>query len=155
MQLVFGGRDTLLLKSDKSELPTNLAAHHGPLHNELPFTGDRAHRRLCVTDARSMAGRPQLVISACPATSVVSDSLRHYGLFSPGSSVHGISQARILECVTISFFREGIPPDPSSSGIKPTSPELADGFFTTKATREALTYDKNCYLWSTCSLYGQ
>ena len=73
----------------------------------------------------------------------------------PGSSVHGISQARILEWVAISFFREEIPPDPSNSGIEPAPPELADGFFTTEATREALTYDKNCYLWSTCSLYGQ
>ena len=55
----------------------------------------------------------------------------------PGSSVHGTSQARILEWVTISFFREEIPPDPSNSGIEPTPPELAGGFFTTNATWEA------------------
>ena len=46
----------------------------------------------------------------------------------PGSSVHGISQVRILEWVkwvTISF--SGDLPTP---GIKPTSPKLAGGFFT-------------------------
>ena len=37
----------------------------------------------------------------------------------PGSSVHGISQAKILKWVTIFFFR-----------IEPTSPTLAAGFFT-------------------------
>ena len=53
---------------------------------------------------------------------VMSDSFTDpmdYGL--PGSSVRGISQARILKRVTISFFR-----------IKPTSPTLADGFFITE-----------------------
>ena len=35
--------------------------------------------------------------------SVMSDSLRPYSL--PGSSVHGISQARIREWIVISFFR--------------------------------------------------
>ena len=47
----------------------------------------------------------------------------------PDSPVHGISQARILEWVAISFSRD--PPDP---GIKPTSlvsPALAGEFFTT------------------------
>ena len=46
----------------------------------------------------------------------------------PGSSVHGISQARILEWVAISSSRDL--PDP---GIEPTSlasPALAGGFFT-------------------------
>ena len=47
----------------------------------------------------------------------------------PDSSVHGISQARVLEWVAIfSFFR-----DLPDSGIKPTSPvlpALAVGFFT-------------------------
>ena len=37
----------------------------------------------------------------------------------PGSSVHGIFQARILEWVAIAFSRD--PPDP---GIKPRSPAL-------------------------------
>ena len=41
-----------------------------------------------------------------------------------GSSVHGISQAKILEWVAISFSR--YLPNP---GIELASPVLADGFF--------------------------
>ena len=54
----------------------------------------------------------------------------------PGSSVHGILQARILEWVVTPSSR-GLP----GSGIKPasfTSPALARRFFTTSATWEAL-----------------
>ena len=37
---------------------------------------------------------------------VLSDSLQPHGLYSlPGSSVHGISQARVLEWVAIPFSR--------------------------------------------------
>ena len=43
----------------------------------------------------------------------------------PGSSVHGILQARIMEWAAISFSRHL--PNP---GIKPTSPELAGRSFT-------------------------
>ena len=46
---------------------------------------------------------------------------------------HGIFQARILECVAISFSRDL--PDP---GIEPMSPALAGGFFTTSTTWEVL-----------------
>ena len=59
----------------------------------------------------------------------------------PGSSVHGISQARILE---------GLPCPPpgdlSNPGIKPVSlasPALAGEFFTTSTTWEALTFGVN------------
>ena len=45
----------------------------------------------------------------------------------PSSSVHGISQARILEWVAISFSR-GLP-DP---GIEPVSSALASRFCTTE-----------------------
>jgi len=48
----------------------------------------------------------------------------------PGSSVHGISQDRMLEWVAISSSRDL--PDP---GVKPpfiVSPALAGGFFTTE-----------------------
>ena len=39
---------------------------------------------------------------ACYVASVVSDSVQPYGLYSPpGSSVHGILQARILEWVAM------------------------------------------------------
>ena len=41
----------------------------------------------------------------------------------PGSSVHGISQGKILEWVAISFPR---------GSSQPRDPELAGGFFTTK-----------------------
>ena len=58
----------------------------------------------------------------------------------PGSSVHGIPQARKLEWVAISSSRgpsSGDLPDP---GIKPVplmTPARAGGFFTTRATWEA------------------
>ena len=42
------------------------------------------------------------------------------------SSVHGVSQARVLECVAISFSRG------SSWRIEPSSPSLAGRFFTTE-----------------------
>ena len=45
----------------------------------------------------------------------------------PGFSVHGISQARILEWVSMSS-----PGDLPNPGIEPTSPALAGGFFTTE-----------------------
>ena len=51
----------------------------------------------------------------------------------PGSSAHGILQARILEWVALSSYRGGLP-DP---GIDPGSPALAGKFFTTSATWEA------------------
>jgi len=52
-----------------------------------------------------------------------------------GSSVHGISQARILEWIAISFSR-----DLSDPGIEPTSPLLQmDGFSTTEPSRKPQT----------------
>ena len=45
----------------------------------------------------------------------------------PGFSVHGISLARILEWVAVSFSR-----GPSWPGIKPASPALTGEFFTTE-----------------------
>ena len=50
----------------------------------------------------------------------------------PGSSVHGISQARILEWVAISSSR-----DLPNPGIKPLSPALAGRFFTTEPRGKA------------------
>ena len=65
---------------------------------------------------------------------VVVESLSHVRLFcdpidrsSPGSSVHGISQARVLEWLP--FPSPGNLPDP---GIKPISLALAGGFLTTE-----------------------
>ena len=45
----------------------------------------------------------------------------------PGSSVHGISQARILQ-----WFAFPSPGDLSDPGIEPVSPALEDRFFTTE-----------------------
>ena len=49
----------------------------------------------------------------------------------PGSSVHGILQARILEWAAISSCRDL--PDPGIEPMSPVSPVLAGGFFTTEA----------------------
>ena len=69
--------------------------------------------------------------------SVVFDSLPPHGLYSlPGSSVHGIFQAGVLEWFDISYSRGSL----SNPGIEPTSlasPALAGGFFTTSTTWEA------------------
>ena len=50
----------------------------------------------------------------------------------PGSSVHGISQARILEWVAISSSRGSSPPK-DQTHLSCSSPALAVGFFTTSA----------------------
>ena len=52
----------------------------------------------------------------------------------PGSSVHVITQAGIVEWVAISYSR-----DSSHPGIELTSPASAGGFFTSEPSR---------YLWS-------
>ena len=54
----------------------------------------------------------------------------------PGSSVHGILQARILEWVAMPWFRES--PCPGIKSKSPMSLALAGEFCTTSATEEAL-----------------
>ena len=54
----------------------------------------------------------------------------------PGSSVHGISQARILEWVTISFSRGS-----SRPGTEPMSPAWEGGFFTAEPPEKSLKCD--------------
>ena len=54
----------------------------------------------------------------------------------PGSSIHEIFQARILEWVAISFFR-----DLPDSGIEPMSPASASGFFTTEPQGKSIMVD--------------
>ena len=54
------------------------------------------------------------------------------GCSPPGFSVHGISQARILE-----WFAIPSPGDLPDPGVEPESPALAGGFFTHWATQEA------------------
>ena len=69
----------------------------------------------------------KLILRIC-LEQVMSNSFANPMDCSPSSSpVHGISQARILECVAISFSSEL--PNPR---IKPLSPELAGGFFITE-----------------------
>ena len=58
----------------------------------------------------------------------------------PGSSVHGISQARILEWVAISFS------DLPNPGIEPVSPVWAGGFFTTKPPGKSLGLNEVKYM---------
>ena len=75
----------------------------------------------------------QLCLTPC-------DPMDHYP---PGSSVHGILKAGILEWVAIP--PPGDLPDP---GIKPESlkfPALAGGFFTTSAT-QGYTHTVNAYM---------
>ena len=65
----------------------------------------------------------------------MSDSFQPRGLCSlPGSSVHGILPARILELVAIPFSRESARP---RDGTQVSC--IAGGLFTIGATREALT----------------
>ena len=54
----------------------------------------------------------------------------------PGSTAHGISQARIVEWIAIAFSR-------GSSGprVKPMSPALAVEFFTTEPSRKPPIYE--------------
>ena len=67
-------------------------------------------------------GKMKMHWRGCCLVAVVSDSL------SPlGSSVHGISHARLLEWVAISFSRGS-----SQTRIKASSPVLAGGFFATE-----------------------
>ena len=60
----------------------------------------------------------------------VSDSLRPHRRSQPGSSVHGIFQAWILEWLPFPWDL----PDPGMELESPVSPALAGGFFTTKPT---------------------
>ena len=82
-------------------------------------------------------------LTSCPADlhvwvcSVMSDSCDCMDYSSPGSSVHGLLQARILEWVAMPSSPPGDLPDP---GIKPSSLALTGGFFTTTATWETPIY---------------
>ena len=79
--------------------------------------------------------------SVCVQCSVVPDSLRPQGLYSPlGSSVHGIFQARILEWLP--FPPPGYLPNP---GVKPVSPALAGRFFTTESPGKPRVFSTPCW----------
>ena len=71
---------------------------------------------------------------------VISDFLRPHEVQPPGSSVHGISQARICE---LPFTPPGDLPDPPrGQTTSPVSPALAGGFFTTSTTWDAIIKNK-------------
>ena len=63
------------------------------------------------------------------------------GCSPPGSSAHGILQARILAWVTISFSRGFSDPGIKTESLM--SPALASGFFITSTTWEALSFSCN------------
>ena len=64
-----------------------------------------------------------------------------HGLNPPGSSVHGILQARIVEWVAMPTFRGSSPPR-DQTRVSYLSCKLAGGFYTISATWEALfTYN--------------
>ena len=69
---------------------------------------------------------------------IVADSLRLRGLQPPGSSVHGVLQARVLECVARP--PPGALPHPGTEPASLMSPALAGGFFTPRATWEGLYF---------------
>ena len=61
----------------------------------------------------------------------------------PGSSVHGISQARVLEWVPFPS-----PGDLPGSGIKPMSSASADGFFAAEPPGKPLPYFSFIHYWN-------
>ena len=65
-------------------------------------------------------------VHACKVALVVSDSLQPMDCRPPGSSIHGILQAKVLEWVAMLSSKDL--PDP---GTGLASPALAGGFFTT------------------------
>ena len=69
---------------------------------------------------------------------VMSDSLQPMDCSLPGSSVHGILQARILEWVAIPFSRGSSQPRDRTQVSC-----IAGGFFTNRAMREAL---QSCFM---------
>ena len=84
---------------------------------------------------------PQLHVCLCSVTQLC-PTLTPMDCSSPDSSVHGIYRARILKWVAIASSRDL--PDP---GIKPMSPALAGGFFTTEPPgKPTVTYFTLKYL---------
>ena len=77
------------------------------------------------------------------SSSVASDSLWHYGLYPPGSSVHGILQVRTVEWVAVPFSRG------SSRPVDWTWVSFISGrFFTIWVTRNATNMWKKKVLYA-------
>ena len=64
----------------------------------------------------------------CSCSSVMFDSLQTHGLYLPGSSFHGILQARILSGLPFPPLKEL--PNPGTKPVSPASPAMVGGFFT-------------------------
>ena len=75
------------------------------------------------------------------------------GCSPPGSSVHGIFQARIVEQVATSY--RGDLPDPGIEPASLESPALAGGFFTSSATWETHLDTYDCLISNKLSVLGQ
>ena len=73
------------------------------------------------------SSKSTLYYTLCMHMCSVVSLLQPHWLHPPGSSVHGISQARVLERVVISFSR-----DLPHPGTEPVSPAWAGRFFTTE-----------------------
>ena len=80
----------------------------------------------------------------CSVTSIVSDSLRPHDCNSPGSPVHGILYARILECVAFPFKGSCQPRDRThvSCGCW-----IAGGFFTAEPLGKPVTKGCTVAIW--------
>ena len=103
---------------------------HSLLQGIFPTQGSNLHL-LCLLHWQ--AGSLPLVPPGKSQSESVSCSVDPMDCSLPGSSVHGILQARILEWVAIPFFRESSPP----RGRTQVS-SIAGRFFTFSATREGL-----------------
>ena len=95
----------------------------------VDVTGDKSRVQCC---------KKQYCISSVQFNSVAQSHptiCDHMNCSTPSSSVHGISQARILEWVAIFFSRGSSQPrDQTQVSL------IAGGFFTNCTTREAQTY---------------
>ena len=87
--------------------------YENSVHLTVPLTGSLGPRsspdwtvRTTVLKVKTVYCSQKLPIDsmhACSVASVLSNSLRPRGLYPPGSSVHGILQARVLEWGAIAF----------------------------------------------------
>ena len=91
-------------------------------------TSQDSHRLLLgvLPSSSQPLGRVKVIVNVCMQSLGRIPLCDPIDCSSPGSSAHGIFQIGILQWVAISYPR-GLP-DP---GIKPESPVLAGGFFTT------------------------
>ena len=97
-------------------------------------TGFRERSFCCFAQKYSDTSITKCMKSESVSCSVLSDPLRTQGLQPslPGSSVHGTPQARLLDCVTIPFFRGSSWP----MDLTQVS-SVAGRVFTIRATRKA------------------